>query len=95
MDYKMYGGNFSEGIGKGIKSSFRQGSSLTRLIYINCGVFLLLKILYIFFLLAGEGQDFYDHLMEWVGLTAPVDLYVYSIRISTSIIQYAVVVLVR
>ena len=77
MDYKMYGGSFSEGIGKGIKSSFRQGSSLTRLIYINCGIFLLLKILYIFFLLAGEGQDFYDHLLEWVGVPAYPEYLLY------------------
>ena len=35
MYYNNYGGNFSEGIREGIKNSFRKGSSLTRLIYIN------------------------------------------------------------
>ena len=39
MYYNNYGGNFSEGIREGIKNSFRKGSSLTRLIYINCGIF--------------------------------------------------------
>ena len=67
---KTYGGNFSEGIFRRIRSSFKQGSSLTRLIYINCGIFLVLKIIYLFFLLAGQGRDFYVHVLEWVGMPA-------------------------
>lgn len=77
MVYKTYGGNFSEGIGKGIKSSFRQGSSLTRLIYINCGIFLLLKIFYVLFLLAGHGQDFYATILEWIGVPADLEYLLY------------------
>jgi membrane associated rhomboid family serine protease len=34
-----------------IKDSFKKGSALTRLIYINLGVFLVVKILYVFFFL--------------------------------------------
>lgn len=37
-----------------IKRTFKEGSVLTRLIYINIGVFLLLKIVGVFFMLAGQ-----------------------------------------
>lgn len=77
MDYRTYGGNFSEGIGKGIKASFRSGSSLTRLIYINCGIFLILKILYVLFLLAGAGENFYSAVLEWIGVPAAPEYLLY------------------
>ena len=63
MYYNNYGGNFSEGIREGIKNSFRKGSSLTRLIYINCGIFLALKLIYIMMLLLGKGEEFYPPLL--------------------------------
>lgn len=69
----QYGGNFSEGIRQGLKNSFRKGSSLTRLIYINCGIFLVLKILYILVLLMGQGENFYNTLLEWIGVPADVE----------------------
>jgi len=68
--YGTYNNRFSEGIGKGIRNSFRQGSSLTRLIYINCGVFLVLKILSIFTVLTGQGSVFYANVLEWIGVPA-------------------------
>lgn len=70
MYYSTHNGNFSEGIGQGIKNSFRQGSALTRLIYINCGVFLLLKIIYVFMVLLGLGHTFYSYALEWLGVPA-------------------------
>lgn len=70
MYYRTYDGNFSKGIGKGIQASFRQGSSLTRLIYINCGIFLALKIIYVCMLLIGLGRDFYPSILEWIGVPA-------------------------
>lgn len=70
MFYRTYNNNFSEGVGKGIRNSFRQGSALTRLIYINCGIFLLLKILYVFSLLLGWGYAFYPTVLEWIGVPA-------------------------
>ena len=70
MYYNNYGGNFSEGIREGIKNSFRKGSSLTRLIYINCGIFLALKLIYIMMLLLGKGEEFYPTLLEWIGVPA-------------------------
>lgn len=70
MYYRTYGGDFSEGIGKGIKNSFRRGSSLTRLIYINCGIFLVLKIIYIIFIMTGWEKNFYPIVLEWVGVPA-------------------------
>ncbi|MDE5610589.1 MAG: rhomboid family intramembrane serine protease, partial [Odoribacter sp.] len=69
MYYGDYRGNgyHAEGFGQKIRSVFRQGSSLTRLIYINCGIFLALKVAYTFFLLTGAGRNFYPGVLEWLG----------------------------
>ncbi len=53
-----------------IKRTFKQGSALTRLIYINLGVFLLIKLLAVFFYLAG--QPFY--LVEWLSVPSNPEL---------------------
>ena len=104
MYYNNYGGNFSEGIREGIKNSFRKGSSLTRLIYINCGIFLALKLIYIMMLLLGKGEEFYPTLLDrragrsGVFIEPSVDdlhLYVYSVRFFTSVVQYVMALLVR
>lgn len=70
MYYGEYEGNYSRGIWGGIKTSFRKGSSLTRLIYINIGIFLVLKITYALLTLTGSGEEFYPYLLEWVGVPA-------------------------
>ncbi|HZL10271.1 MAG TPA: rhomboid family intramembrane serine protease [Prolixibacteraceae bacterium] len=49
-----------------IKESFREGSALTRLIYINLGVFLLIRISNVFLFLAGIPFPFLD----WLALPA-------------------------
>jgi len=49
-----------------IKESFREGSVLTRLIYINLGVFLLIRIANVFYFLAGAQFPF----MDWLALPA-------------------------
>ncbi len=49
-----------------IKESFREGSALTRLIYINLGVFLLIRIVNVFYFLAGTQFPF----MDWLALPA-------------------------
>ncbi|MBC8006171.1 MAG: rhomboid family intramembrane serine protease [Verrucomicrobia bacterium] len=51
-----------------IKESFREGSTLTRLIYINLGAFLLIRIVNVFYFLAGIEFPFID----WLAL--PADL---------------------
>ncbi len=51
-----------------IKRTFKEGSVLTRLIYINTGVFLLIKMIGLFFFLAGRTPV----LVEW--LSVPSDL---------------------
>jgi len=51
-----------------IKRTFKEGSALSRLIYINLGVFLVIKIIGVFFYLAG--RNFF--LIEW--LSVPSDL---------------------
>jgi membrane associated rhomboid family serine protease len=49
-----------------IKESFRQGSSLTRLIYINLGLFLVIRIVNVFYFLAKVPFPFLD----WLALPA-------------------------
>lgn len=49
-----------------IKESFKEGSALTRLIYINLGVFLVFRILNVFFFLSGTLFPF----MDWLALPA-------------------------
>jgi len=49
-----------------IKESFKEGSSLTRLIYINLGVFLLIRIVNVFYFLSGTPFPFLD----WLALPA-------------------------
>ena len=51
-----------------IKESFKEGSALTRLIYINLGVFLLIRIVNVFYFLAGAEFPFID----WLALPADV-----------------------
>lgn len=51
-----------------IKESFREGSSLTRLIYINLGVFLIVRIAYVFYFLSGSSFPFID----WLALPSDV-----------------------
>ena len=47
-----------------IKESFREGSVLTRLIYVNLGVFLTFRILNVFFYLSNTPFPF----MDWLAL---------------------------
>jgi len=49
-----------------IKESFHEGSALTRLIYINLGLFLLIRIANVFYFLAGTPFPF----MDWLALPA-------------------------
>ena len=79
MYYGAYRGNndYAGGFGQKIRSVFRQGSSLTRLIYINCGIFLALKVAYVFFLLTGAGRNFYPVVLEWLGVPADPECLLY------------------
>jgi len=52
-----------------IKRTFKEGSVLTRLIYINIGVFLLLKIIGVFFLLAGQPFNW----VNWLAMPSQSD----------------------
>nr|WP_319997962.1 rhomboid family intramembrane serine protease [uncultured Draconibacterium sp.] len=53
-----------------IKRTFKEGSVLTRLIYINIGVFLLLKIIGVFFYLSGQSLPVY----QWLSVPSVVDV---------------------
>lgn len=54
------------GIFDEIKESFKEGSSLTRLIYINLGLFLAIRIVNVFYFLSGQPFPFLD----WLALPA-------------------------
>lgn len=56
-----------------IKESFKKGSVLTRLIYVNLAVFLVVRILNVFFFLAN--QDF--SLLGWLALPADIGQLAY------------------
>ncbi len=51
-----------------IKESFKEGSSLTRLIYINLGIFLLIRIANVIYFLSGAEFPFLD----WLALPAHI-----------------------
>jgi membrane associated rhomboid family serine protease len=67
----LYETRFPESIWEGVKRSFKQGSALTRLIYINIGVYLLLALFQAFAWLAGDAGVEVT-LLQWLGL--PADL---------------------
>lgn len=77
MYYSNYGQNFSNGFRKSMFPSFRGGSALTRLIYINCGLFFVVSVVYIPFLLMGFKGIYYDVLLEWLGVPADPDYLLY------------------
>jgi len=49
-----------------IKESFKEGSALTRLIYINLGIFLAIRIINVFYFLSGEPFT----ILDWLALPA-------------------------
>lgn len=51
-----------------IKESFDEGSSLTRLIYINLAVFFLAGLIRVLFFLGGNGDYFQEWVMNWLAL---------------------------
>jgi membrane associated rhomboid family serine protease len=53
-----------------IKASFREGSVITRLIYVNLAVFLVFRIIYVIFFLAGRQYA----LIEWFELPSSIGL---------------------
>lgn len=53
-----------------IKQTFRHGSVLTRLIYVNLGVFLVVKVIGLFFYLAGQP----DPLVAWLSVPSSLDM---------------------
>ncbi|WP_262493062.1 rhomboid family intramembrane serine protease [Marinilabilia salmonicolor] len=61
-----------------IKESFRQGSTLTRLIYINTGVFVVIKLLQLILLLTGLDMAYASIMINW--LSVPSDPLLLLIR---------------
>ena len=54
---------------KEIRESFREGSTLTRLIYINLAIFLVVRLVNVFYFLAGVEFPF----MDWLALPANIN----------------------
>jgi len=77
MYNNSYGSNFSEGIWSGIKKSFKQGSALTRLIYINIGMFIAIKIAVVLFVLTGL-RDIENILLTYLGVPALPERLLYT-----------------
>lgn len=77
MYNNSYGSNFSRGIWSGIKSSFKQGSALTRLIYINIGFFLVIKVVAVLFVLAGQ-QGVDGMILPYLGVPALPERLLYT-----------------
>lgn len=79
MMYTMnsFGQPQSGGIWNGIKHSFRKGSALTRLIYINIGFFLFLKLVEVGFVLAGH-QRVENLLLAYTGVPALPEELLYT-----------------
>ena len=54
-----------------IKQSYRQGGALTKLIYINVGVFIAIRLLQVFFSISSGSGSVNDYpLLEWVSVPA-------------------------
>ncbi|MCC8173820.1 MAG: rhomboid family intramembrane serine protease [Odoribacter sp.] len=70
MYYGRTGSNFSGSMWGGIKNSYRKGSALVRLIYINIGLFLLIKILGVLLILSGYSNSSSQFFLEILGLPA-------------------------
>ncbi|MGQ1889627.1 rhomboid family intramembrane serine protease [Thermophagus sp. OGC60D27] len=51
-----------------IKASFREGNVLTKLIYVNVGVFVVIKLLQLTFMLFGAGSAFVQILIGWLSV---------------------------
>ena len=60
-----------QSIWEGIKNSFKEGSNLSKLIYINLGVFLLVKLAAVFTFLFGFAPSEGNFILNW--LTLPAD----------------------
>ncbi len=69
--------SFSGNFGNGFLSSFKSGSALTRLIYINCGLFFAITLVSILFLLGGAKGMYYALLLEWLGAPAEPQYLLY------------------
>lgn len=59
-----------QSIWDGIKNSFKEGSNLSKLIYINLGVFLLVKLAAVFTFLFGFAPSEGNFILNWLSLPA-------------------------
>ncbi len=60
------------GIRDEIRESFREGSVITRLIYVNLAVFVVIRIVHLFFFLSGHSFD----LIRWLELPAGISQWI-------------------
>ncbi len=60
-----------------IKESFRQGSILTKLIYINAGVFVVIKLLQLVLLLSGLGMGYANIIINWLSVPSDPALLIF------------------
>ena len=77
-----------------IKESFKEGSALTRLIYINLGLFLMIKITYTVFYLSGNGIIFQNWVLSWLALPADFELLASRPWINSTVIAIPGILLI-
>ncbi len=78
MYYGNTGTHSSGNLWSGLQRSFREGSSLTRLIYINIGLFLFIKIVDVLFVLSGHTDTSYVIFLDNLGLPAYWEFFLYK-----------------
>lgn len=78
MYYGNTGTHSSGNLWRGLQQSFREGSSLTRLIYINIGLFLFIKIVDVLFVLSGHTDTSYAVFLDNLGLPAYWEFFLYK-----------------
>ena len=66
-----------QSIWAGIKNSFKEGSVLSKLIYINLGVFLIVKLVAVVSFLMGISPQEGNFLMNWLSLPADSSTLLY------------------
>lgn len=82
MFYRFNGntgyGNSGGGVWSDLKHTFKRGSALIRLLYINIGLFILIKLIGALCILFGITSVFYPTLLSYIGVPASLNNLLYT-----------------
>lgn len=73
-----YGGYGNRGVWSDLKRTFKNGSALIRLLYLNIGFFILIKLVAVILVLFGSGQLFYPTLLSYIGVPGSLENLIYT-----------------